>query len=170
MRLFKTKQPQPQDVRMLEKAHSKTGLNLRDLALLEVRRILGREAFLELSKSAALQWLDNFSFSALDQDKDVEHLKRGGAPLSPSTVSAYVKLCCLTPTERIVGDEIEDTLQQRKHKTTYETKTDSKRAYQKAVRRLGRLLRKIGFSTRNEFDSKRSLLALLMSLRVKADP
>lgn len=154
------------DVRMLEEVHSTAGLNPRDLALLECRHILGRQAFSELSKSAALGWLNSLSLSALHEDEDVERPKRGGAPLSPSTVSAYIKLCCLTPTQRIISDEIEDILKQ--HKSRYESQRYAKRAYQKAARRLERLLKKIGFSSRAEFDKNRSLLALLMRLGMTA--
>jgi hypothetical protein len=158
-----------QDVRMLEEAHPMPGLNLRDLALLECRHILGREAFLELLSKRGFDWLCNLSLSSLYEEKTAECSRKGGAPLSPSTVSAYIKLCCLASPERIIKDEIEDSLKQSRRGSTYEIGIDAKRAYQKAAKRLQRLLRKIGFLSKAEFENKKSLLALLMMLGTKTD-
>ena len=157
-----------EDVRMLEEAHPTLGLNFRDLALLECRHILGREAFLELSKRG-FDWLDNLSLSSLCEEKTPECSRKGGAPLSPSTVSAYIKLCCLASPERIIKDEIEDSLKHSRRRSTYEIGIDAKRAYQKAAKRLQRLLRKIGFLSKAEFENKKSFLALLMMLGTKTD-
>lgn len=158
-----------EDVRMLEEAHPMPGLNFRDLALLECRHILGREAFLEVSKRGAFDWLDNLSLSSLCEEKTAECSRKGGALLSPSTVSAYIKLCCLASPERIIKDEIEDSLKHSRRRSTYEIGIDTKRAYQKAAKRLQRLLRKIGFLSKAEFENKKSFLALLMRLGTKTD-
>lgn len=158
-----------EDVRMLEEAHPTLGLNLRDLALLECRHILDREAFLEVSKRGAFDWLDKLSFSSLCEEKTAECSRKGGAPLSPSTVSAYIKLCCLVSPERIIKDEIEDSLKHSRRRSTYEIGIDTKRAYHKAAKRLQRLLRKIGFSSKAEFANQKSFLALLMRLGTKTD-
>ena len=145
-----------QDIRMLEERHPGGGLHLQDLALLESRRMLGRSAFLELVKNNAFEWLDSIPLSLLFRNKETP--MRGGAPLSPLTISAYVKLCYLVPAECVIDDEIDDAL--RQYRSKHERQTHRQETHQRAAKRVERILKKVGIRSVSEFSKLVDLLSL----------
>jgi hypothetical protein len=136
-----------QDIRLLEERHPSGGLSLRDLALLECRHVLGREAFLELVASDTFQWLDSLPLSTLFRE---ESAGRRGAPLKPLTIGTNIKLSLLVPPQRIIDDEIEDNL--RECGSEHEKRTHRRRIAQRAAKRVERVLKRAGIPDVNRFD------------------